>query len=223
VLNQIIPPEISGDVFYDSLLALARDPSLQTFLEIGASSGEGSTHALTTGLRSRLDVANTRLFCLEMSSERFTLLASRYRDDAFVYCYNLSSVLLADFPSEEEVTFFYNNTRTNLNLTPLATVLGWLREDIDYLRSRAQTVNGIEQIKAAHGIESFDCVLIDGSEFTGERELWHTLGAKVIALDDVNAHKNFNCYRMLRSHVGYALVGEDLRLRNGFAIFRRRY
>jgi hypothetical protein len=223
VLSEIIPPEIRNDSFYDALLGLARDGSLRTYLEIGSSSGEGSTHAFVTGLRARADLAEAKLFCMEMSRERFAVLADRYRDDGFVHCYNTSSVLLAEFPSAEEIAFFYANTRTNLNLTPLAIVLGWLRQDTDYLRLRQQTVNGIEQIKAEHGIANFDCVLIDGSEFTGEKELMHTLGARVIALDDINAHKNFNCYRMLRSHVGYALAHEDLKLRNGFAIFRRRF
>ena len=223
MLSELIPPEINDDAFYEALHVLAREPSLKTYLEIGSSSGEGSTRAFVTGLRSRPDVSETRLLCMEMSQQRHAALAARYRGDQFVHCYNLSSVLLSEFPNEREVSFFYANTRTNLNATPLPVVLSWLRQDVEYLRHMAQERNGIEQIRADHGITDFDCVLIDGSEFTGERELRRTLGAKVIALDDVNAHKCFNAYRMLRSHFGYELIAENLRLRNGYAIFRRRY
>ncbi len=223
MLSDLIPPEICNDAFYDALEALARQPSLKTYLEIGSSSGEGSTRAIVTGLRSRPDVLDTRLFCMEMSQERYAALAERYRNDQFVHCYNLSSVLPSEFPTEEEVSFFYANTRTNLNATPLTVVLEWLRQDVEYLRSRPQVMHGIEQIRAEHGITDFDCVLIDGSEFTGERELRHTLGAKVIALDDINAHKCFNAYKILSNHLSYTLVSQNLHLRNGFAIFQRRY
>jgi hypothetical protein len=223
MLNQIIPPEIHNDPFYHSLKALAADTSLHTYLEIGSSSGEGSTQAFVTGIRSRPDPAAARLFCMEMSTERYNALAERYRDDRFVRCYNLSSALRSEFPSAEEVAFFYANTRTNLNAYPLEVVLDWLRQDIAYLENHQPSVNGIEFIKQDNNIDVFDCVLIDGSEFTGERELYHVIGAKVIALDDVNAHKCFNCYRILRSHVGYELVSENLQVRNGYAIFRRRY
>jgi hypothetical protein len=223
MLNQIIPPEILNDPFYTALQQLAMDPGLKTYLEIGSSSGEGSTQAFVTGLRTRADSHDTRLFCMEMSKERYAALADRYRSDAFVRCYNLSSALLSEFPSEAEVAFFYNNTRTNLNAYPLDVILDWLRQDIAYLSSHHQPVNGIEHIKQENGIDVFDCVLIDGSEFTGEREMYHVMGARVIALDDVNAHKCFNCYRLLRSHVSYELVSENLQVRNGYAIFRRRF
>jgi len=69
----------------------------------------------------------------------------------------------------------------------------------------------------------FDMVLIDGSEFTGEAELYHCLGARVIALDDVNSHKCFNAYRILANHVSYALTHQNMGLRNGFAVFERRF
>jgi hypothetical protein len=78
-------------------------------------------------------------------------------------------------------------------------------------------------VKSANAIAAFDVAFIDGSEFTGERELLKLLGAKYIVLDDVNAHKNFNSYRLLRNHTSYQVFAEDLNLRNGFAIFVRNF
>jgi hypothetical protein len=223
MLNRLIAPEILDDAFYLALTRMAQNTSLKTYLEIGSSSGEGSTKAFVSTLRSRPDREQVKLFCMELSVERYLALKRNYSTDSFVYCYNLSSVLLAEFPTEEAIEFFYKNTTTNLNLHPLELVLGWLREDIKYLSERPQSVGGIDQIKAEHNLRDFDFVLIDGSEFTGERELLHVLGAKVIALDDVNAHKCLNCYNILNNHVSYSLVSQELQLRNGFAIFERRY
>lgn len=64
-------------------------------------------------------------------------------------------------------------------------------------------------------------VLIDGSEFTGQAELSLVMGAKIIALDDINAFKNFQSYQLLINHPGYKIIAREVGLRNGFAIFER--
>ncbi|MDR7377142.1 glycosyltransferase involved in cell wall biosynthesis [Rhodoferax ferrireducens] len=223
MLSEIIPAEIINDDFYKVLNALASREDLKNFLEIGSSSGAGSTHAFVSALRNRADADSTRLYCMELSTERFTALRNAYLDCQFVKVYNQSSAALDEFPSEQEVAFFYANTRTTLNTYPLEQVLSWLRQDIDYMRKAGLTQNGIELIKKENGILDFDMVLIDGSEFTGEAELYHCMGARVIALDDVNSHKCFNAYRMLTNHVSYALTHQNMELRNGFAVFERRF
>jgi glycosyltransferase involved in cell wall biosynthesis len=222
-LRRIIPGEIVNDDFYIALNALARRPDLFNFLEIGSSSGAGSTQAFVSALSSRPDSNLTRLFCMELSRERYKALASSYANYACVKCYNQSSVALHEFPSPETVRHFYQSTRTTLNQYPLELVLSWLKEDMDYMRQSGLTSSGIDIIKAENNIHHFDMVLIDGSEFTGEAELGHVLGAKVIALDDVNSHKCFNVYQMLGHHVGYALTQQNLQTRNGYAVFERRY
>lgn len=223
MLSEIIPAEIVNDDFYKVLNALASREDLKSFLEIGSSSGAGSTHAFVSALRNRADAESTRLYCMELSTERFTALRNAYLDCGFVKVYNQSSAALDEFPSEQEVAFFYANTRTTLNTYPLEQVISWLRQDIDYMRKAGLTQNGIELIKKENGILDFDMVLIDGSEFTGEAELYHCMGARVIALDDVNSHKCFNAYRMLTNHVSYALTHQNMELRNGFAVFERRF
>ena len=223
MLSKIIPGEIVNDDFYKLLYTLASRSDLKTFLEIGSSSGAGSTHAFVSALRNRSDAHDTRLYCMELSSERFAALKANYVDSDFVKVYNQSSVSLAEFPSEEEVSFFYAHTSTTLNQYPLEQVLSWLRQDLEYMRQSGLTSNGIELIKQENSIRHFDMVLIDGSEFTGEAELFHTIGARVIALDDVNSHKCFNVYRMLANHVSYALTHQNFELRNGFAVFERRF
>ena len=217
-LDRIIPPEIRDDELYRLLRDIAgRDP-IYNVLEIGSSSGEGSTAALVAGLIH--NPGRPMLFCLEASQARFAQLARRYEQATFVRCLNASSVTLEQFPSEESVASFYCTTPTNLNACPLETVLGWLREDIRYIRESGVQQGGIAAIRETYGIDTFDLVLIDGSEFTGAAELDEVIGARWIILDDVNAYKNHLNYHRLASDPRYRLTAENWRLRNGYAVFQ---
>ncbi len=219
-IEDIIPAEVRNDTFYSALIEFATRTDLKNFLEIGSSSGAGSTQALVNGLLKR-QTLDAKLFCLELSRTRFVNLVNAYSERNFVYPYNLSSIKASEFPSPEEVAHFYRTTKTNLNFYDLDTVLKWLNQDIDYIRQRKLDFNGLEFIKACNKIDKFDFVLIDGSEFTGELELQHLWGAKVIALDDVNSFKCFAAYIRLSNHYSYKLIGQDLSLRNGYAFFER--
>jgi len=222
-LDQIIPPEVKGDEFYLTLNQLASNPTIRNILEIGSSSGEGSTQALVDGIISRKKFDDVSLFCMELSRPRFFKLTETYANNFFVKTYNLSSVAICDFPSRNEVEFFYKTTKTNLNNFSLETVYDWIEQDIKYIKDNSLDFEGISFIKAANKMDLFDFVLIDGSEFTGERELAKILGAKIIALDDVNTFKCFSSYNILSSHFGYKLIAQNLQLRNGYAVFERKY
>ena len=220
-LNEIIPPEVLNDQFYFSLVHCASRPDVKTILEIGSSSGEGSTEALVKAIRQRPDRDAVKLFCMEVSQARFQKLSANYQNDKFVKAYNLSSVRTDQFPSREAVIHFYQNFRTNLNHYPLELVLSWLDQDLNYIKSSGLNECGIETIKEDSKIELFDFVVIDGSEFTGNVELSLLMGAKIIALDDINAFKNFQSYQLLINHPEYKIIARDVNLRNGFAIFEK--
>ncbi len=220
--NEIIPPEVSNDAFYHALVTCAIRPDIKTILEIGSSSGEGSTEAFVKAIRQRPDRNTVKLFCMEISQARFQKLTENYRQDSFVKPYRLSSVRIDQFPSRDDVINFYQNTQTNLNLFyPLDQVLSWLEQDLAYIRESGLDACGIEVIKKEQGIEFFDMVLIDGSEFTGNLELSLLLGAKIIALDDINSLKCYFAYEFLSQNPAYRVIARDISLRNGFAIFER--
>src|SRR6478735_3647292 len=105
-LNEIIPAEIKDDAFYHAILKLARSADVRSVLEIGSSSGEGSTEAFVRGLRE--NPHRPTLYCMEVSQARFEALRSRYAGDPFVKAYNASSVPPESFPREEEVARFYD-------------------------------------------------------------------------------------------------------------------
>jgi glycosyltransferase involved in cell wall biosynthesis len=218
-INDVIPPEIKNDEFYLDIQKIARYANIKTVLEIGSSSGDGSTEAWVTGLRNNPN--KPTLFCMEISQARFEALKEYYSHDDFVKCYNISSVSLTDFPSEEEIIDFYNDYESDLNYYQLEGVLSWLEEDKQYLESSGAIINGIGLIKEENNIEYFDAVLIDGCEFTGNVELEEVYGAKYILLDDICTFKNYRNHRRLFADPNYTLISKNPFVRNGYSIFRK--
>ena len=79
-LSQVIAPEIKSDEFYQLIKHLSATERLDTVLEIGSSSGEGSTEAFVTGLSQ--NPGSPKLFCIEVSKPRFSELQQRYSSSA---------------------------------------------------------------------------------------------------------------------------------------------
>jgi hypothetical protein len=218
-ITSLIPPEIKDDAFAETIRSIARRPDVHHVLEIGSSAGDGSTAAFVAGLREH--AADARLFCMEVSLPRYRALQARYAPDGFVFCYHTSSVDLEEFPTAAEVEQFYRTVPSKLNEFPLEQVLGWLAQDVRYVRESGAPGDGIERIKRDHGVAQFDAVLIDGSEFTGVAELEHVYGARFLLLDDVRTFKNYANHQRLRGDPNYRLLCEDANLRNGFSVFER--
>lgn len=220
-LDRVIPPEIKNDAFYRLIQQLAAREDVVHILEIGSSAGQGSTAAFTDALRKRKTPGN--LYCLEISAPRFDRLQQCYQRDGFVHCHQWSSVAPDGFATEDEVRSFYQTTPSPLNQYPMARVLGWLQQDLDYISQHGIGTGGIDRVKRQYGIEQFDLVLIDGSEFTGRAELEAVYGARYILLDDVTTLKNHANYRRLCRDPQYELVAENKKLRNGYAFFEKRH
>ncbi len=219
-LDHTIPPEIIDDELCKTIRSLAQAAAIHTILEIGSSTGEGSTRAFVDGIR--LNPNRPLLFCLELSRPRFQQLVRRYGQDTQVRCYNLTSVPISRFPTEAQVVDFYHARRSRLNLMPLSEVLRWLHQDIRYVQRLGLTQNGIQVIKEQNRIDRFGMVLIDGSEFTGQAELDEIYGADYIVLDDIGSFKNLDNYERLQNDPAYDLVAINKVLRNGYALFKRR-
>jgi hypothetical protein len=218
-LHRLIPPEIAGDAFAGAIEDVAATPGVREILEIGSSAGEGSTAAWVRG--AMRNPAVPRVHCIEVSKERHAALVRRWSAHQFVECYNLSSVPLERFPSAADVEQFYREVPSRLRDFELNTVLGWLQEDVDYLRDHGLSSRGIARIKERHGLDGFDAVLIDGSEFTGSAELDEVYGARFLLLDDTMTFKNWENARRLEEDPSYILIRSDSSRRNGFAVFER--
>ena len=213
-------PEIINDSFSMVIKEIASNSNNKTFMEIGSSSGAGSTKAFLDSLAQRVDTENIKFFCIELRSERFEKLNEFITNFAFAKAFNVSSVAIDEFPSEANVSNFYNNYSTNLNKYPLQEVLKWRRDDIEYIKRTGKNFNGIKVIKHENKIEHFDVCLIDGSEFTGYAELKYLIGSKYILLDDTEAYKCRKSFLHLKNDENYQLIEHNPNLRNGFAVFK---
>jgi hypothetical protein len=218
-LDHPIPPEIVDDEFHETIRSLAQTATIQTILEIGSSTGEGSTRAFVDGIR--VNSNRPLLFCLEASRVRFRRLARRYAQEPQVKCYNLTSVPIGRFPTEAQVAAFHRDRRSTLNSYSLTEVIRWLHQDMRYVNGLGPALNGIQIIKEANGVDRFGMVLIDGSEFTGGAELDEIYGADYILLDDIGSFKNLDNYERLRSDPTYKLLVSNMSLRSGYAVFER--
>lgn len=219
-LDRVIAAEIHADRFSRAIVEVGARPDIKEILEIGSSSGAGSTEAWIAGALENPERPN--LHCIEVSIPRYEALVERMQLHAFVTPYNVSSVELARFPTPAEVEQFYRDVRSKLRRTPLPVVLGWLQQDIEYVRDHGLSRNGIREIKEQRGIDEFDAVLIDGSEFTGAPELDDVYGARVLLLDDTRTFKNWRNVERLEADRNYTRTRASRWTRNGFAVFERR-
>lgn len=220
-LDFVIPAEVSNDQFSEMIHDLVSKPDVKTVIEIGSSSGAGSTKAFIDGIRKRPDAGEMAFYCMEVSTGRYAELKKFTDQYPFARAFNLSSVSTRRFPTAEEVSRFYSERETKLNNFPLEMVQSWRRNDIEYITATGRDVNGIQAIKATYGIETFDLCLIDGSEFTGMLELQDLLGARYILLDDTETFKCREAFEYLMASEDYSLLAHDPDLRHGFAAFMR--
>ena len=107
-LDAIIDAEVNQNTrsYYIIQEYLKRVP-VSTIIEIGASSGGGTTEALIKGVLNSPSKGNgVRMASVEVSRARFKNLKERYQDIPFFTPYNTSSVPLDKFPSDDDVRFF---------------------------------------------------------------------------------------------------------------------
>lgn len=211
------PVEIVDDPLAKALYRIGKNHGIKNILEIGSSNGEGSTRHLVNAVTENPD--KPRLFCLEVIKERFDVLREHYRNHEQVICLNMASVGIEDYPSELEVFEWYKS-RPSYHIT-IPVVLEWYRQERQYLQEKQTPTHAIRYIKQTYNIQTFDVVLIDGSEFTGAAELAEVYGAKYIFLDDINIFKNGKNFQTLLDDSSYRLVDSSETVRQGYAIFER--
>ena len=220
-LDKIIPAEINNDPFSEWIEKIASLEDVKTIIEIGSSSGDGSTKHFLEAMAKRKDVSQLKFACLELSKERYSKLKDFVDHYPFAYSFNLSSVSSKLFPTKDTVKKFYKHRSTKLNNFPLKRVLDWLEQDIKYIKDSEKDYDGITEIRNSLQIKEFDACLIDGSEFTGLSELHLLIGSKYILLDDTETYKCREAFELLERLASYKKLDHNPNVRNGFAVFKR--
>lgn len=220
-LDRPIEAEIRDDPLSAAIRRIAALPTVRTILEVGSSSGDGSTDAFVEGAL-RNPEGPPALHCMELSGPRFDRLVARHGGRDFVHCHRLSSVRLERFATPADIARFCAGFRPWLRRRSPRTYGRWLEEDRSYVAEHGLSRDGIREISERYGIHRFDAVLIDGSEFTGQAILEDVYGSRYLILDDIRALKNHGNYARLRRDPDYEMIDRSWMLRNGYAVFRRR-
>jgi hypothetical protein len=219
--TSIIPAEIKNDELYNRIIntILLFNEEIETVLEVGASSGDGSTEAI---VRAMSQLEDKELYTLEVDLARFAALQERYKDLDWVIPVNKSAVHLNEYPTKGQIEDFYNTIKTQLNQYPIEFVLSWYDTEIEKVEYLGDKIGGIDQIKKDNNIENFDMVILDGSPFTGYQEFLKIVGAKIIVLDDIIDIKHHFTQLALRDNEEYECIFCNAALRNGYAIWVKR-
>ena len=216
-LDIIIDPEVNMNTqSYYIIQEYLKKVPVKTVIEIGASSGGGTTEALIKGIIANEHHKGVKMASIEVSRARFKNLKERYNNVPFFTPYNISSLPLSRFPSEEHVAKFIRET--GIHGGNVNTVLDWLRQDIQYVKDNNFDVNGIQKIKEDFGVEKFDLAVIDGSEFLGDEEFNELPNCDAYFLDDIYVYKNWNSHKALENDVRYVKIFEE-KIRGGSSLF----
>ena len=211
------PSTVEVESTLDSFIArLAEFADVRQVLVIGMSSGQ-RYQALVDHFGHNSQ--QPQVYCLEDTLEGYRMLEAQYRDKPFIHCHHASSVPFDAFPNEDEVARFYQETPGKLKDFPLATIQGWLQNDIARMNSSGINDKGIHGIQDQAGINAFDMVIIDGREFTGFAELQQLNGANIILLGCTRTFKNYRSTQFLLHDPAYELLFSDPDVGNGFAGF----
>lgn len=213
--DRTIPGEIvPGDGFFERIVKLASTEPLGNILEIGSSSGLGSTQAWIKGLSARGD-RGCILWCLEATPARYEALIQNVGHHVFVRCVHGLSISDEELPAERHLgSPWMGNTNRAAALEDLRTGKEWLRQHPEIPR------NMIQQIKRNNGISEFGAVLIDGGELSGPADFAHVYGATWLLLDDIQTYKNYSTHDYLKHDKNYVLMDSNPLCRNGWAIWR---
>jgi glycosyltransferase involved in cell wall biosynthesis len=207
-------PEIKNDAFYFDIIKCVKKYQPKTIVEIGSADGLGSTQAFIEGIKAGGLQRTCSLHCVELITERFWDLIKNTTKAGIHIEYHCGSTVSVDgYMSDEKIkTLLSDSYKDKINTWqyPLDTVLNWRKEEIKKI---GQITNLPRDI---------DMVLIDGSPFTGVEELKLFDSPKVVMLDDVMDIKNWENYEALKADNRYTLITENLKLRNGYAIFSLR-
>ena len=207
----VIPAEIKNDELFERIIQTIYmfASEINTVLEVGASSGDGSTEALTIGMSNLVDKT---LYTIEANPLRYTNLVNRYDGLDWVKPINGSSVPVEEYMSKGSVELFYKLTPTQLNEYSLDTVLSWYRDELSSINEWGIPTGVMEGIKP-------DMALLDGSPFCGYAEYLKVAGAKIIILDDILDIKHHHSHQALRNNSNYECLFCNLTLRNGYSIW----
>jgi len=196
-----IPPRITlNDEFGQSIQDVITTYKPVKVLDVGASSGEGTTRILNEN--------GLQIWSIEVDPDRIAKFNEHYNGNDKVRLITEGSVDV--FMTQEQLMWYYRayphwNCWKSLGYKEMKV---WLTNNQRY------SGQGVE--KALKDSGGFDMVILDGSPFTGVAELMKVYGTRIIVMDDVDDVKNYTPFLMMGND--YKLLKRSY-YGNGYAIF----
>lgn len=165
--------------FGRQLAALAANPSLRTFVEVGSWNGQGTTLCIAEGFRARPDLSGVTLLSFETNAAMFEKAREYWSDKGLPIEIRCGRVAQTMMPLVEIMTSpTFNDVLHHF-------LIYYQQDVIDF------------HTAPLHTVEAADMILLDGGEFSTYQD-WMALRGlepKVVALDDTRVMK---CERLLR-------------------------
>ena len=199
-----------------AILHLVKDLKLKVNLEIGSWDGTGATRCFIDAME---DFSTKSLTCLEIDKKKFNSLVKNVGDYSWVKCYNRSSIncsKLIDFGFDRIWNSLFNPL-IHFPDTEKETVKEWYTGDVDLMKKYPEGF--LEEDDTI-----YDAVLIDGGEFTGYFEFeWDCLAyEKSVEGLDWGLSSYVEKEEEVPQHILEAMIDHRKKVRNGFAIFKRK-
>lgn len=197
-------PEITRNSVFGTFIRkfIKNNEWIVKVLEIGSGSGNGSTQCFIESLVERKDSV---LYCIETNEEWYSDLVENTKEYSFVKTFNKSSISYENMLVKKHSDFMKDKQDEYK--------IPWFEEDIKYFKNTKIGEGVIENN------ETYDCVLIDGSEFSGYSEyLLLKDRVKCILLDDINVFKCSQVHQELLDATNWKLISSGNE-RNGWSCF----
>jgi len=181
-----------GKIIYD----LSKRLDVINIVEIGTWNGEGSTQCILNAIDN-----SKKFYTIESNSEWYNkaiVFNKKYTEMSNVF-FLLGRIVDCDELYTDSISSQEKN---------------WLKQDIDNYRNISNVYNKLPA--------NIDFLLLDGGEFSTRAEFLKLKNkSKIIALDDCNCTKNKLNMKDLKKDNSFRLLHENLKDRNGWAIFEK--
>ena len=185
---------------------------IKKVLEIGSGSGNGSTQCFIAGLNGREDAS---LICVEPHKEWFLDLKQNTKMYKFVKPLNTSTVSYDNFLIKVFDDYWYDEHNSNRDDSYNIKKI-WYEQDLVFFKDIKIGEGAIENS------EVYDCVLIDGCEFSGYSEyLLLKERTTCFILDDISSYKCERVHKELLNNNNWQLIAQGNE-RNSWSCFLKK-
>ncbi|MBD2309833.1 glycosyltransferase [Chroococcidiopsis sp. FACHB-1243] len=206
-----------NDEFFSAIKKLTQEENIKTFLTIGALTRLKTSEIFFTGIQKSQN--KIKIFCVDLPTTKVQKIQQRYLHDSLVEFHNFL-IYQKSVPNTREISKSAIFCKY-LNKNDCRFLFNSLYQNSKDLNSIKLAENTIKKIRQENQLDYFDMILIGDPKFDISAEFDEIHRAKFVVIDSINSLSNHNLLHRLLAQSGYAIVAQNLFLRNGYAILKR--